>query len=684
MDRSRSKRNYYYDQDYDGETMGRTKPRYNNHHYLPNSHRHRGNNPNNNNNNGGNNGRPPNKSGGGSGAGGGGQDSSLMVTTSYRILCHDMKAGGVIGKSGSIIKSIRQHTGAWINVHELIPGDEERIIEISDTRRRDPEGRMPSFSPAQEALLLVHERILESDSQFGFGGGGGEEEEEYGAVARGGGNRVATRLVVSRMHVGSLLGKGGKIIEQMRIETKTQIRILPRDHTLPRCVSMSEEIVQVVGDVNAVKNAIAIISSRLRESQHRDRSGHFHGRMHSPERFFPDDDYIPNINNASRRSSMEGSFGSRMSTMNYRGNNYSSRPSGFIEAGAAPMSDSGQPLYGEELVFRILCPIDKVDSVFGEPDGIVDLLQNEIGVDVKVADPMAGSDEQIITISSEEGPDDELFPAQEALLHIQTQIVDLVPDKDNIVTTRLLVPSTEIGCLEGRDGSLSELKRLTGANIQILSGEELPSCVSRPNEIVQIVGEIKAARDALVEITSRLRSYLYRDFSLDPPPSAPSITATASMGNVSPNLTPSCDGQTASPGTYQNMPTPATPSSSKEVVKSGAETVKQTESERREDVPSAIAISRIAVPLVTRSTLEVVIPDYAVPKLIAKSKTKLAQISELSGANVTLVEDRPSETQKIIQISGTLEQSERAQSLLQGFILSSKPLFISMSAISSL
>jgi len=44
----------------------------------------------------------------------------------------------------------------------------------------------------------------------------------------------------------------------------------------------------------------------------------------------------------------------------------------------------------------------------------------------------------------------------------------------------------------------------------------------------------------------------------------------------------------------------------------------------------------------------------------------------LSGANVTLVEDRPDVTQKIIQISGTPEQAERAQSLLQGFILSSK------------
>ena len=47
-----------------------------------------------------------------------------------------MKAEGVIRKFESIIKSIRQHTSAWINVHELIPRDEERIIEISDTRRR--------------------------------------------------------------------------------------------------------------------------------------------------------------------------------------------------------------------------------------------------------------------------------------------------------------------------------------------------------------------------------------------------------------------------------------------------------------------------------------------------------------------------------------------------------------------
>lgn len=39
---------------------------------------------------------------------------------------------------------------------------------------------------------------------------------------------------------------------------------------------------------------------------------------------------------------------------------------------------------------------------------------------------------------------------------------------------------------------------------------------------------------------------------------------------------------------------------------------------------------RIPKPLVTRSTLEIIIPDHAVPKLVTKSKNKLAQISEVS------------------------------------------------------
>jgi len=69
---------------------------------------------------------------------------------------------------------------------------------------------------------------------------------------------------------------------------------------------------------------------------------------------------------------------------------------------------------------------------------------------------------------------------------------------------------------------------------------------------LQIVGEIKAARDAVVEVTSRLRSYLYRDFfQRDPIPlPAPLPGAEASSSN---NIVPVAETST----TYQNVQTVA-------------------------------------------------------------------------------------------------------------------------------
>lgn len=157
-------------------------------------------------------------------------------------------------------------------------------------------------------------------------------------------------------------------------------------------------VFQIVGEQSAVKNALAVVSSRLRESQHRDRS-HFQGRIHSPEgperSFTPADDYVPH----QRRQSSE-----RFPRGSYRNNSFSSRQSSYAGdvSPAVAAGETAQPFYTEELVFRILCPADKMVRVVGESQGILDLLQNEIGVDMRVSDPVAGSDEQIITISSEE------------------------------------------------------------------------------------------------------------------------------------------------------------------------------------------------------------------------------------------------------------------------------------------
>lgn len=549
---------------------------------------------------------------------------------------------------------------------------------MSDSMRRDPDGRPPQFSPAQDALILIHERIVDAELEFG----GAEDGDEFGGGwERSGRGRITTRLVVPRSHVGCLLGKGGKIIEQMRMETKTHIRILPRDQYTPQCVSPSEEVVQVVGDGICVKKAVEIISSRLLESLHRDR-GPFRGRLHSPEHYFPHDDDF--INNAQNQSALEGfDVGSRSSAGANRARTKlpSSNSSRFaFDSDGNQAIDNSQSLSSDDIIFRILCPNKKVETVMGASDGIIEMLRSDIGVDVKVCDPVPGSDERVIVITSEEGPDDDLFPAQEALLHIQTNIVDLGPDKDNIITTRLLVPASEIGCLEGRDGSLSDIQKLTSANVQILPKEDHPLCAMDADELVQIVGEIRAARNALVQITARLRSHLFRDISIPKDLLAQSNSASNQASSVSaveprsPIKNSPLEGyQGSDPSASVRHNTHAAPTTwqSKETGGVASGPLEQDDStindEGRRSMPR-----RLSAPLVTKTTLEVIIPEHAVRSLTMRSGSKLAQISELSGATVSLLEDGSEQTDKVVKISGTPDQAERAQSLLQGFILSTQ------------
>ncbi|KAJ9545553.1 hypothetical protein OSB04_025260 [Centaurea solstitialis] len=255
---------------------------------------------------------------------------------------------------------------------------------------------------------------------------------------------------------------------------------------------------QVVGEMTSVKNATEKSSSLLRESQHRDLS-----------------------NNTARRPSMEGppNYGSRV-----------------------PGGDNAQPLYAEDLVFRILCPNDKVDMVVGKSDAFMEMLWVIIGVQVKLADLAVGSDEKILIISSDEGPHDKLLaPAQKALLHIQTRILGRVPKKEDLITTRLLLSSGE------KDGFLAETKQMTGADIRFLPRENFPQFASANEEVLQvcclcqtitlatellysIVGGFVAARTALVEVTFRLRScHRFQGFfPKDAQPPAPAKEHTTS------------------------------------------------------------------------------------------------------------------------------------------------------------
>lgn len=163
--------------------------------------------------------------------------------TVYRILCQSKKIGSVIGKGGNIVKALREETQAKITVSDSVPGSDERVILIlspSDNHARRQSGNnggkaekdaMEPLCAAQDALLRVHDRIVEED----LGGSGKADGDE---------TVVSARLLVSNNMVGCLLGRRGDIIQRLRSETGANIRVLPTDD-VPACATSSDELVQV-------------------------------------------------------------------------------------------------------------------------------------------------------------------------------------------------------------------------------------------------------------------------------------------------------------------------------------------------------------------------------------------------------------------------------------------------------
>ncbi|PIA55143.1 hypothetical protein AQUCO_00800104v1 [Aquilegia coerulea] len=161
---------------------------------------------------------------------------SLDIT--FRLLCYNEKIGGVIGKGGTIVKTIHYETGCDINILDSPPDSDDRVIVISGPAHPDDR-----ISAVQDAVLRVQDRIIR----------GVPDSNENIAICR---------LIVTCRHVNFLLGKGGSIIAEIGKFSGAYIRILPKDQT-PSCVSGSEEVVQITGEFESVQEALLQLTSRL-------------------------------------------------------------------------------------------------------------------------------------------------------------------------------------------------------------------------------------------------------------------------------------------------------------------------------------------------------------------------------------------------------------------------------------
>ncbi|XP_048438130.1 KH domain-containing protein At4g18375-like [Pyrus x bretschneideri] len=157
-----------------------------------------------------------------------------------RVLCPFDKIGRVIGKGGGTIKSIRQGSGARIEVDDT-KDRAECIISVTATESPDDLKSM-----AVEAVLLLQGKINDEDD-----------------------DSVSIRLLVPSKVIGCIIGKSGSIINEIRKRTKADVRISKADK--PRGADANDELVEVAGDPSSLRDALIQIVLRLRDDVLKDR-----------------------------------------------------------------------------------------------------------------------------------------------------------------------------------------------------------------------------------------------------------------------------------------------------------------------------------------------------------------------------------------------------------------------------
>ncbi|KNA20067.1 hypothetical protein SOVF_055810 [Spinacia oleracea] len=573
--------------------------------------------------------------------------------SSLRMLCHESLIGGFIGKSGCSIKHLQRDTGSRIRVEDSLQlGCEDRVIVIVAPNvpfkkmklRKSYDEVEFEVSAVQEAALRVFERVLE--------------------VSGEGNTEALCRLLVDAGEAGSVIGKGGKNVTKIRRESGVRIRVLSGGE-LPSGVSYPDQVVEIEGGVLAVKKGLLGVCGRLQDC--------LQGEKWSIKENRP-------LESTSQSSANDFCADLPLDQMSLSVTTTSYSPAvvgrlSSFEADGRPTSVS--KLQKQEVVFRILCSNDRIGGVIGRGGSIVHALQEESGACINVGSLVANCNDRLVTISSVEDVDSRYSPAERALVLVHSRSIEAGAErgfeaglnKRSSVSARLVVPSSQVGCLLGKGGFIiSEIRKATATSIHIHNGDQVPNCVAQGDEVVEISGQFADTQDALYHVTGRLRKNIF----------------TSVHGRVRDETTV---GLRQSSGAYRSIGGQATfrqglgPTRPQMSHYSPSAGLRKSETAgvnpmNFETIDRCLAsdnggveLSRIQRPaIVTNTTVEILVSESSISSVYGKNLCNLTRIRQISGAKVTVHEAVPGMEKRTIVISGTPDETQAAQSLIHAFI----------------
>ncbi|CAN6247361.1 unnamed protein product [Urochloa humidicola] len=169
-------------------------------------------------------------------------------------------------------------------------------------------------------------------------------------------------------------------------------------------------------------------------------------------------------------------------------------------------------------VFRLVVPADEVGGVIGRRGGTIKRLCDETRARVRVLDAPHGTANRIVLVSATEEVEAELSPAMNAAIKIFRHINGiedinscrtLSASAPEICYVRLLVPTAQAVHLIGKQGvTIKSIQESTGATIRITDEDELLSCETLDERIVEIHGASLKVHNALKSVLGLLRKFL--------------------------------------------------------------------------------------------------------------------------------------------------------------------------------
>uniref|UniRef100_U3D2A4 Poly(RC)-binding protein 2 isoform c n=1 Tax=Callithrix jacchus TaxID=9483 RepID=U3D2A4_CALJA len=298
-------------------------------------------------------------------------EGGLNVTLTIRLLMHGKEVGSIIGKKGESVKKMREESGARINISE--GNCPERIITLAGPT-----------NAIFKAFAMIIDKLEEDISS---------SMTNSTAASR---PPVTLRLVVPASQCGSLIGKGGCKIKEIRESTGAQVQVA--GDMLP---NSTERAITIAGIPQSIIECVKQICVVMLESPPKGVTIPCRPKpSSSPVIFAGGQDYTiqgqyaipqPDLTKLHQLAMQQSHFPMTHGNTGFSGIESSSPEVKGYWAGL----DASAQTTSHELTI----PNDLIGCIIGRQGAKINEIRQMSGAQIKIANPVEGSTDRQVTIT---------------------------------------------------------------------------------------------------------------------------------------------------------------------------------------------------------------------------------------------------------------------------------------------